>query len=29
MLGSILVGKTPLVTVGRNSPITHIVALLH
>ncbi len=29
MLGSILVGKKPLVTVGRDSPITHIVALLH
>ena len=29
MLGSFLVGKKPLVTVGRDSPITHIVALLH
>lgn len=29
MLGSILVGKQPLVTVGRDSPVSHILALLH
>jgi CBS domain-containing protein len=29
MLGSILVGKKPLVTVGRDTLVSHIVALLH
>ena len=29
MLGSILVGKKPLVTVGRDTPVNHIVELLY
>ncbi|WP_017666809.1 CBS domain-containing protein [Sandarakinorhabdus sp. AAP62] len=29
MLGSILVGKKPLVTVSRETPVSHIIALLH
>jgi CBS domain-containing protein len=29
MLGSILVGKKPLVTVGRDTPVSYIVALLY
>ena len=29
MLGSILAGKKPLVTVARDTPVSHIVALLY